>query len=107
MTLRLRRRGRRFLRHLSFFIRFLNADAAFDAFIEPYAVTSDSASHGVALVNLGYAISELSNGTLELGTALRATYILLEQVQSSIPKAPGRKPFEWSAPKRWSGLNVS
>jgi len=45
---------------------------------------------GVLVVNLGYAISELSKGMEELSTGLRATYILLEQVQGSIPKGFGR-----------------
>jgi hypothetical protein len=45
---------------------------------------------GATVVNLGYAISELSKGMKELSTGLRATYILLEQVQKSIPKGFGR-----------------
>jgi hypothetical protein len=47
---------------------------------------------GVTVVNVGYAISELAKGMVELSTAIRATYILLEQVQSSISKGPGRNP---------------
>ncbi len=45
---------------------------------------------GVLVVNLGYAVSELSKGLEEMSTGLRATYILLEQVQRSLAKGSGR-----------------
>ena len=50
----------------------------------------DLGTIGVLVVNLGYAVSELSKGMEELSTGLRATYILLEQLQRSIPKGSGR-----------------
>jgi hypothetical protein len=43
---------------------------------------SDPVEHGAALVVLGMAISELAVGLTELSDGLRATYILLEQVQN-------------------------
>jgi hypothetical protein len=42
---------------------------------------SDPVQHGAALVVLGIALSELALGMAELSNGLRATYILLEQVQ--------------------------
>jgi hypothetical protein len=42
---------------------------------------SDPVEHGAALVVLGIAIAELASGLAELSNGLRATYILLEQVQ--------------------------
>ena len=43
---------------------------------------SDPVEHGAALVILGQAIAELAVGMAELSNGLRATYILLEQVQN-------------------------
>ena len=42
----------------------------------------DPVEHGAALVVLGEALAELALGMAELSNGLRATYILLEQVQS-------------------------
>ncbi len=42
---------------------------------------SDPVQHGAALVILGQALAELSVGMAEVSNGLRATYILLEQVQ--------------------------
>jgi hypothetical protein len=42
---------------------------------------SDPVQHGAALVILGQALAELAVGMAELSDGLRATYILLEQVQ--------------------------
>ena len=42
----------------------------------------DPVDHGAALVILGQAIAELAVGLAELSNGLRATYILLEQVQN-------------------------
>ncbi len=42
----------------------------------------DPVDHAAALVVLGMAISELAVGLAELSNGLRATYILLEQVQN-------------------------
>ena len=42
----------------------------------------DPVEHGAALVILGQAIAELAVGLAELSYGLRATYILLEQVQN-------------------------
>jgi len=43
---------------------------------------SDPVEHGAALVIMGQAIAELAVGMAELSNGLRATYILLEQVQN-------------------------
>ncbi len=43
---------------------------------------SDPVQHGAALVIMGEAIAELAVGLAELSNGLRATYILLEQVQN-------------------------
>lgn len=43
---------------------------------------SDPVQHGAALVIIGEAIAELAIGLAELSNGLRATYILLEQVQN-------------------------
>ena len=43
---------------------------------------SDPVQHGAALVILGEALAELAVGMAELSNGLRATYILLEQVQN-------------------------
>jgi hypothetical protein len=42
---------------------------------------SDPVQHGAALVILGQALAELAVGMAEVSNGLRATYILLEQVQ--------------------------
>jgi hypothetical protein len=42
----------------------------------------DPVEHGAALVVLGEALAELALGMAELSNGLRATYILLEQVQN-------------------------
>jgi hypothetical protein len=43
---------------------------------------SDPVQHAAALVILGQALAEIAVGMAEVSTGLRATYILLEQVQS-------------------------
>ena len=40
--------------------------------------------HGIAIMKVGEAIMDLSNGMVELSNGLRATYILLEQVQHAL-----------------------
>jgi hypothetical protein len=42
---------------------------------------SEPVEHWAALVVLGIALAELASGLAELSNGLRATYILLEQVQ--------------------------
>jgi hypothetical protein len=42
---------------------------------------SDPVEHGTALVVLGLGLAELASGMAELSIGLRATYILLEQMQ--------------------------
>jgi hypothetical protein len=43
---------------------------------------SNLVSHAAAIAVLGDAVAELAKGMEELSNGLRATYILLEQVQS-------------------------
>jgi hypothetical protein len=42
---------------------------------------SDPVDHGTALILLGQALAELAVGMAEVSNGLRATYILLEQMQ--------------------------
>ena len=68
-------------------VRFINAAkrglAVKDAVMKN---PSDPVEHGAALVLLGLGLAELASGLAELSIGLRATYILLEQVQ----RGPGR-----------------
>ncbi len=41
---------------------------------------------GVKVINISYALASLADGLDQLSTGLRATYILLEQIQASLAR---------------------